>query len=298
MTLPCASIVMPFLNGEPYIHEAVESVRAQGYGSWELVMVDDGSADASAAWARREAGADARLRVLSHPGGVNRGLAASRVLGADAARGEYLLFLDHDDCLEPFALERMVAALADQPGVAAVFAETLFWAFDPALGGEDWPQSFAPLPAGQIDRRRMLRELIRSDQRQPACCSTLYRRTDFLAARDCAALYPGMYEDTALLMKLLCFHDVWLLPEIVSNYRMHSASMCHQAEAAGTYSTRGYSPDRTRFLRWALRKLPLDWKSRAVIVKVLLDYGLRTINSSCAAKGVGSAAERASRESS
>lgn len=300
MKPPRISIVMPFLNGDLYIREAVASVRAQTLGpeldAWELVLVDDGSTDSSAGWARGEAATDPRLRVLAHPEvaglGVNRGADASRVLGADAARGQYLMFLDHDDVLRPFALERMAAVLDGEPDVAAVFAATLFWAFDPTLGSEDWAQDFAPLSPGRIDRTAMLRELIRTDQRHPAPCSVLFRRAELLSARDAAPPFPGMYDDTAVLMKLLCFHDVWLMPEVVSSYRMHAASMCHQAEAAGSWTGHGYSPDRARYLRWAVRHLPMDWKSRALAVKVLAKYALgrlRTINSPRADKGVGSA---------
>src|SRR5205807_873118 len=78
-----------FLNAERFLREAVESVFAQTYPHWELLLVDDGSTDRSGEIARRFA-ADRpdRVRYLEHPGHENRGMSASRNLGIRSARGE------------------------------------------------------------------------------------------------------------------------------------------------------------------------------------------------------------------
>ena len=267
---PRVSVVICFFNGANFLTEAIDSVRAQDLPDWELLLVDDGSRDASPAMARAAADADLRIRCLAHPDGENHGLAASRRLGADAAQGEYLLFLDHDDLLARAALARMAGVLDTAgEGVAAVFACTLFWAWDAALGGADEASSFAPFAPGRTDGRALLRDLIRFDSRHPACCSTLHRRAAFITARDSGPSWDGMYEDTALLMKILARADVWLLEEVLSSYRMHRDSMCNRAEAAGEHRNDGVSRDRLRFLRWALRHLALDPGSRLVLAWTL-----------------------------
>ena len=73
-----------------------------------------------------------RIRVLAHPGGVNRGRSESRNLGLSAARGEFVAFLDADDVFLPFKLERQVAVLRDHPQVGMLVAAFLHW-HSPAL---------------------------------------------------------------------------------------------------------------------------------------------------------------------
>src|SRR5215211_6343875 len=111
-TKPLVSVVIPFLNAERFIQEAIESVFAQTYDNWELLLVDDGSNDGSTRialeYAERNSG---RVRYLQHPGHRNRGVSASRNLGISSARGEYIAFLDADDVWLPHKLEQQVEIL-------------------------------------------------------------------------------------------------------------------------------------------------------------------------------------------
>ncbi|HEX8089705.1 MAG TPA: glycosyltransferase family 2 protein, partial [Blastocatellia bacterium] len=92
------SVIIIFLNAEEFIAEAIESVFDQTYSDWELLLVDDGSTDASAEIALRyAAGYRGRVRYLEHEGHQNRGMSASRNLGIASARGEFVAFLDADD---------------------------------------------------------------------------------------------------------------------------------------------------------------------------------------------------------
>ncbi len=111
------SCVMIFLDGARFIDEAIRSVVAQGADvAWELVLVDDGSTDASTAIARRWAAADpARIRYVEHAGHANRGMSASRNAGVAAARGEHIGFLDCDDVWLPSALSHGLRVLPLTP---------------------------------------------------------------------------------------------------------------------------------------------------------------------------------------
>mgnify|MGYP003364984504 CR=1 FL=1 len=91
-TAPVVSIVMPVYNVEAFVAEAVDSVLCQTLEDIELVIVDDGSQDASIAICRSFA--DPRIRIVSQR---NRGLAAARNTGIAAARGQFVAFLDSDD---------------------------------------------------------------------------------------------------------------------------------------------------------------------------------------------------------
>src|SRR5215213_8596780 len=94
---PRVSVIMIFLNTERFIEEAIESVFAQTYDDWELVLVDDGSTDASTAIARRYAAQHPhKVRYLEHAVHQNLGMSASRNLGIREAHGEFIAFLDAD----------------------------------------------------------------------------------------------------------------------------------------------------------------------------------------------------------
>lgn len=103
------SIVMPAYNAAASLAESVHSVLQQTYQQWELIVVDDGSADASVAIARRLAAQDERIRVIVQ--GENRGIAEARNTGIDAACGQYLSFLDSDDLWLPHKLSVQVEFL-------------------------------------------------------------------------------------------------------------------------------------------------------------------------------------------
>ena len=88
------SVILPVFNGEKYLHDAVESVRAQSYRHWELIFVDDGSTDGSPAIMDKVRVDHPRTRIIRQP---NRGPAAARNRGLSIARGEWIAFLDADD---------------------------------------------------------------------------------------------------------------------------------------------------------------------------------------------------------
>ncbi|MHC5025059.1 MAG: glycosyltransferase family 2 protein, partial [Planctomycetota bacterium] len=118
---PRVSIVMIVLNGERFLEDALRSVVAQTTDDWEIVIVDDGSTDGTAAIAGRYVSEDGdRFRLAHHEGHVNRGMSASRNLGIRLGRGDYVTFLDHDDAMLPGKLEAQAGLLDAHPEVGAV----------------------------------------------------------------------------------------------------------------------------------------------------------------------------------
>lgn len=105
------SVVIPAYNVEAYLDECLGSVAAQSFGDWEAIVVDDGSTDNSAALAETWAMKNNRFRILKQ---TNQGLSAARNAGMHLAQGEYLLFLDGDDWLEPHALQILADAAQDE----------------------------------------------------------------------------------------------------------------------------------------------------------------------------------------
>ncbi len=100
------SIIIPIYNAAPQLARCIESVRRQTYQNLEILLVNDGSHDASLPICHMYAGVDSRIVVIDKP---NSGVSATRNTAIEAARGAYLQFVDADDYLVPDATERLVA---------------------------------------------------------------------------------------------------------------------------------------------------------------------------------------------
>ena len=108
--VPAISVIIPVFNRRHCLAATLRSVLAQTFTDFEVIVVDDGSTDDSAAVAR---GFGDRVRVLSQP---NRGASAARNAGLRAARGKWIAFLDSDDFWSPQKLERQLAVLQKHGG--------------------------------------------------------------------------------------------------------------------------------------------------------------------------------------
>lgn len=113
---PKVSVVMPFFNAERTLLPAIQSVFAQTWPHWELILLDDGSTDGSLQLARSIA--DNRVLVISD--GVNRGHADRRNQLVAMARGEFVVMLDADDLMHSGRLERQLAVFASCPELDVV----------------------------------------------------------------------------------------------------------------------------------------------------------------------------------
>lgn len=121
---PLISLVMPTYRTElRYLREAVDSVRAQHYPEWELVVVDDGSGKPELGRAM-SAYAAADPRIKFKPLRQNAGISAATNAGFAICEGEFVGFLDHDDTLTPDALLRVAQALAADPELDVVYSDS------------------------------------------------------------------------------------------------------------------------------------------------------------------------------
>lgn len=101
------SVVMPAYNAEKYIDESIVSVIKQTFTDWELIVVDDGSTDTTAKIIKKYADADSRIRYIYQQ---NKRLGAARNTAIQAAKGEWIAFLDSDDLWLPQKLEKQLEA--------------------------------------------------------------------------------------------------------------------------------------------------------------------------------------------
>jgi len=120
MIPPIVTVVMPVFNTEKYVKASVQSVLAQSFADFELLIIDDQGTDASMEICRRFS--DPRIRIISQE---NRGLAGARNTGIRNAIGQYIAFLDSDDLWHPEKLKRHVAHLDAAADVGVSYAASL-----------------------------------------------------------------------------------------------------------------------------------------------------------------------------
>lgn len=116
---PTVSVIIPVYNARDVIHDTIESVLAQTWKDYEIIVVDDGSQDGSGD-AVRSFGE--QIRYIHQE---NTGVAGARNRGIEESTGEYIALLDHDDLWHPTKLEKQVAVLAQRPEVGLVITRIM-----------------------------------------------------------------------------------------------------------------------------------------------------------------------------
>jgi predicted O-linked N-acetylglucosamine transferase (SPINDLY family)/glycosyltransferase involved in cell wall biosynthesis len=123
---PLVSVVIPCYNQAQYLSEAVESVAAQTYRQWEILIVNDGSPDSTTAVAQAliQQNPSFRIRLIEKQNG---GLSDARNAGVRFAKGSYILPLDADDKIAPTFLAQAVALLEEHPGIAIAYTDWVYF---------------------------------------------------------------------------------------------------------------------------------------------------------------------------
>jgi glycosyltransferase involved in cell wall biosynthesis len=202
MGKPLVSIIMPCYNGEAFLAEAVGSVLGQTFRDFELIVVDDGSTDGSAGILARYGDP---VRVMRQ---ANRGVSAARNAGIEAARGNFIAFLDADDTWEPDFLEEMVKGMAD-PQTAIAYC-----GWQNVGVGEGKP--FVPPNYEGADK---MGHLLRFASLWPIH-AILIRRSLMPAGLPFNPAYPAC-EDYDLWLRIASFHRIQLVPRVLAYYRKH-----------------------------------------------------------------------------
>lgn len=192
------SVIIPVYNGAAHLGETLRSALAQTVLPLEILVIDDGSNDQSAALAESFG---PPIRVIRQE---NRGEAAARNRGIDTARGDWIAFLDADDLWEPEKLARQLAAA--QCGATCV--HTNFYYFGAAEGRVD---------VSQINP---------SERYTPAhvACDNPFRISSLMVRRSLPLRFPEWTqdgEDLLYFLDLVQTADIALVPEFLTGYRVH-----------------------------------------------------------------------------
>jgi GT2 family glycosyltransferase len=139
-SLPQVSVIIPAYNARQYIRATLESALNQDFDSFEIIVVDDGSADGTHTIV--EGYRDRGVVLLRQP---NAGLGAARNRALSASRGAFVALLDSDDLWEPDYLRTMVGFLDHNPDVSIAFSDTLFFGVSKFVGRR-FQEVYPPCP--------------------------------------------------------------------------------------------------------------------------------------------------------
>ncbi len=243
------SVIIPFFNAERFLEQAIESVLAQTFHDWELLLVDDGSHDRGTALAASYAERfPEKVRVIVHDGHANRGLSEARNLGFKHARARYMAFLDADDVWVENKLAEQVAILEAIPEVAMVFGDTRLWR-SWTSGGVHAEHDVIYGPCQEKNRiyypASLVTALYPLGKGKPPSMSGLMVRSNVVEAIGRFENRFSMYEDQAFLVKIYLSFPVYAADACWDYYRQHPHSIVAKAHSRGQY--------------WAVRGQFLSW---------------------------------------
>ena len=238
MTAPGApriSVVMAVRDGEPYLRAAIDSLRAQVFRDFELIVIDDGSTDRSGEIVRNIE--DPRIRLITNE--RNLGLAASLNRGVEAAAGEFIARLDADDLAAPERLARQVAFMDANPDVALLGS----WYVEMAADGTS------------LAHRRLPTE--HWDLRWHLCITCPFVHSAVLWRRHLVADRIGRYdeqlrygEDFELWRRIAERLRVANLPAYLIRLRLHEESMTSTYDPLARAGPRLRGATAARLLDW------------------------------------------------
>lgn len=212
---PLVSIVLPLYNGREYVQETLAAIAAQTEQNAELIVIDDGSTDDSAALVRQVCGASAS-RILQQAAIVaqrNQGVAAARNAGIGRARGAWIAFIDQDDLWLPHKLATQVRALRAAPDAQWHYSAFVRFYED---GGE------VVRATGSCDRAETWRRLLGGELFIPPSTALVSRAACEAIGGFDAALSPT--DDWDFFLKLVARFNVCYSDECLVRFRAHARS--------------------------------------------------------------------------
>lgn len=223
--MPSISVIVPIYQAKKFLYRCLDSMSRQTFSDWELILVDDGSTDGSGALCDQFAAKDSRARVFHRK--KNQGVSEARNLGLREARGDYITFLDADDCYEFRTLETLWN-LREQAGTdTAACAHTYVWP-------DGRQEAEILLPTGIYDetalREKLVYPLLGDRLSQPVLNAYIVRYL-FSAQiiRRAQILFDGPYlEDELFVLEYFCnTHSLAVTEQPLYRYFLHGESATH-----------------------------------------------------------------------
>lgn len=220
--VPKVSVIIPTYNSLEYLPEAIESVLDQTFVDFEIIVINDGSSDGTEKWVLEQS--DPRLQLISQG---NLGKSAARNAGIAKASGDYLAFLDADDCWEPTKLEKQARCLDSNSQIGLVYVWT-------ALADSRCQ------PTGRIvsshAEGNVWEELVRDNIL--ACGSTPMARRSCFQTVGLFALDLPLAQDWDMWIRIAARYPFAVIKEPLARYRLHANNTSKQLKLMQACNTR------------------------------------------------------------
>ena len=256
--VPKISVIVPVYNVKNYLCQCVESILAQTFRDFEVLLVNDASTDGSLELARSFCG-DGRVRVLDKPHG---GLGDTRNYGVRNAAGDYLLFVDSDDWIDPDMLGNLYAAAREYRADLVLFN---FVRENVRSGGRRICRLPVNYPEfGEEIRERLIAELVGPDREDNA-----WRGAEMLGSAWRRMYLRAWYEKSGIR-----FGDEReiMLEDLPASVKAHCAAQ-RLLVVGGAYYHYRYNPD-SLSTRYRPHKLEMLARCYAVVRRILMERGL------------------------
>jgi glycosyltransferase involved in cell wall biosynthesis len=233
---PRVSVIVIFFNEERFLGEAVDSVLAQDFDDYELLLVDDGSSDASTRIAREYAERHpGRVSYLEHENHINRGMSAARNLGLARARGELIAFIDADDRWRATKLSEQVVLMDAHPEIGLLCGQVNYW--------RSWEGGADVLtPTGHVQDgisfppRTSLALYPLGGAHAPCPSDVMVRKSVALGIGGFDERFTGLYEDQIFFSRIYLAAPVYFSSRVWIDYRIHDASCVSRTHREGKYA--------------------------------------------------------------
>lgn len=219
------SIIMPAYNAERYIEESIKSVISQTFSDWELIIIDDCSLDQTPAICKNYTEYFQNIQYYRNPS--NQGVAESRNRGVSVANGEWIAYIDSDDCWHPQKLELQLN-LAEEKHACFIFTGSAF------INQNSIPMEYSLSVPPDINYKELLKQNIIS------CSSVLIHRN--LMIRHPMENGSKMHEDFAAWLQILKEEKIsaYGINKPLLIYRISNASKSGNKIKAGIMTYRVY----------------------------------------------------------
>lgn len=225
---PSVSILVPIYKVEKYLSRCIDSVLAQDFTDWELILVDDGSPDRCPEICDEYAQKDERIRVVHKDNG---GLPSARLAGFKEARGKYVAFLDSDDWLMPNAIGVLFAKIEE--GYDMVRGSYR------VVRAENDYTNYIAHTLGEINDISIYRGKMLNSQIEPYMWGAIARKYCYSEDMFEPVLGFSVGEDTMTnYLASKNFGKIYILPDILYNYYRNEESIMHQKVMSHQYLDR------------------------------------------------------------
>lgn len=225
---PLISVIVPIYNTDTYLEECLDSVIKQAYENLEIILIDDGSTDTCPQICDRYAEQDDRIVVVHQE---NRGLVASRKVGVNKARGEYVGFVDSDDWIEPQTYSSLINANEIDADIISFGYRCVHpkWEYD--IVNEFTEGIYKGKGVKELYSKMMYDKETRQSGITRSLCSKLIKR--YLLRESMVELDEKITlgEDAAVVYKCcLKANTIMIVNKAFYKYRVHEKSMCRTSE--------------------------------------------------------------------